>query len=569
MTAAHGQASTAPRCSEPGAGRPELERCAFAAPAHARRARSWRRPGRQALDLPAVRHPRQLLRPGRRLDPQASGKVVALAAQPRPGLHAGPAGVPPPDRSPCSRRTRAPPPAAKRSQRLPASAARSAPPKRSSPRRRAGPNRSARRLLRWSRRRRGSRLAAAGRGGRLSRSSLPAARHALSRRLRPTTPASTTSSTAGRPARRRVSTAAALAHAIAGLRRSIATRCCAPASTWPPTASRRSWSGGPPTRRRSRSRASTLRALPTGAPEAAALAALVAGEKRRPFDLARPPQLRFSLCALGAGRWQLRWSHHHAVLDGWSVATMLAEIAAGYLALLRGEPAPGAPRAQRPQITAQPQARLRRLHIALERARRSPARRRTSATGARALARPPADGGAAGRAGAPAAALAGGARLHEMVLERPATVARRCGAARGGGAGAVQERAAGGAPQGGGLSTLSGRRRRGHRPGRHHGRPEAPAATCALGLFPQHRAAARLAARQRHLAGARPAGARRRARRLFQAVAALLQGRHPRPRPGNPAPVQRRLQLRPFPPPRRGDGGERSGGDRAARLRRN
>ncbi len=88
-----------------------------------------------------------------------------------------------------------------------------------------------------------------------------------------------------------------------------------------------------------------LAALPTGV-QAAALAAHFAGERRRTFDWRRPPLLRFSLCALGAGRWQLRWSHHHAVLDGWSVATMLADLFACYRAATARIPQPAPPQAR-------------------------------------------------------------------------------------------------------------------------------------------------------------------------------------------------------------------------------
>ena len=44
------------------------------------------------------------------------------------------------------------------------------------------------------------------------------------------------------------------------------------------------------------------------------------------FDLARPPLQRMSLLALGEGRWQLVWTMHHLVTDGWSGAQLIKEV---------------------------------------------------------------------------------------------------------------------------------------------------------------------------------------------------------------------------------------------------
>uniref|UniRef100_UPI002ABDE207 amino acid adenylation domain-containing protein n=1 Tax=Paraburkholderia sp. J63 TaxID=2805434 RepID=UPI002ABDE207 len=46
----------------------------------------------------------------------------------------------------------------------------------------------------------------------------------------------------------------------------------------------------------------------------------------RGFDLATPPLQRVTLIATGEHRHHLVWTHHHAVIDGWSMAQLLAEV---------------------------------------------------------------------------------------------------------------------------------------------------------------------------------------------------------------------------------------------------
>ncbi|MFT0183220.1 non-ribosomal peptide synthase/polyketide synthase [Pseudomonas benzopyrenica] len=71
----------------------------------------------------------------------------------------------------------------------------------------------------------------------------------------------------------------------------------------------------------------------------AALADLQREERERPFDLATPPLMRLLLVRLTDERWQLVWTLHHILLDGWSSAALLAEV----LQATRGAalPAPG------------------------------------------------------------------------------------------------------------------------------------------------------------------------------------------------------------------------------------
>ena len=77
--------------------------------------------------------------------------------------------------------------------------------------------------------------------------------------------------------------------------------------------------------------------------QAAALAAWIEAEKRRPFDWAAPPLLRFHAHRRAADSFQFSVSFHHAILDGWSVASMLTELFQRYLARLGKAPAPAPP----------------------------------------------------------------------------------------------------------------------------------------------------------------------------------------------------------------------------------
>jgi amino acid adenylation domain-containing protein len=72
-------------------------------------------------------------------------------------------------------------------------------------------------------------------------------------------------------------------------------------------------------------------------------AAWIAAEKRRGFDPARLPLLRFAVHLWSEETFQLTLSFHHAILDGWSDATMLIELGIAYASLLRGEEPPLAP----------------------------------------------------------------------------------------------------------------------------------------------------------------------------------------------------------------------------------
>ena len=54
--------------------------------------------------------------------------------------------------------------------------------------------------------------------------------------------------------------------------------------------------------------------------------AVAAAERARPFELARPPLLRFAVIVVGPGRHRLVLTTHHILLDGWSIPLLLDEL---------------------------------------------------------------------------------------------------------------------------------------------------------------------------------------------------------------------------------------------------
>ncbi|HEX8087211.1 MAG TPA: amino acid adenylation domain-containing protein, partial [Blastocatellia bacterium] len=75
----------------------------------------------------------------------------------------------------------------------------------------------------------------------------------------------------------------------------------------------------------------------------AALDAWIEAEKSSRFDLTRAPLLRFYAHLRGEHSFQLTVSFHHAILDGWSLASMLTELFRVYFSLLDGELSADAP----------------------------------------------------------------------------------------------------------------------------------------------------------------------------------------------------------------------------------
>jgi hypothetical protein len=64
--------------------------------------------------------------------------------------------------------------------------------------------------------------------------------------------------------------------------------------------------------------------------------ARLAAEVARGIDLAKPPLMRFLLARCGVQRHLLAWTHHHLVLDGWSMSQVLGEVLQSHAALRSG-----------------------------------------------------------------------------------------------------------------------------------------------------------------------------------------------------------------------------------------
>jgi amino acid adenylation domain-containing protein/non-ribosomal peptide synthase protein (TIGR01720 family) len=75
--------------------------------------------------------------------------------------------------------------------------------------------------------------------------------------------------------------------------------------------------------------------LAAAAGQEAAVERLIAQDRSRPFDLARGPLMRLTLVRRGEDFWTAIWSHHHILLDGWSVGVVLSDWVAAYAALRR------------------------------------------------------------------------------------------------------------------------------------------------------------------------------------------------------------------------------------------
>ncbi len=100
-----------------------------------------------------------------------------------------------------------------------------------------------------------------------------------------------------------------------------------------------------------------ITALDSAAQEAV-LDAWSVAEKARGFAWSEPPLMRAAVHRRSATTWQFSLSLHHAILDGWSVSALLAEIFTAYLETLAGRTPPVAASAPAPF----------RDYVALERA---------------------------------------------------------------------------------------------------------------------------------------------------------------------------------------------------------
>ncbi len=69
---------------------------------------------------------------------------------------------------------------------------------------------------------------------------------------------------------------------------------------------------------------------------AARLHTWLQSERSRPFDLATAPLMRLAVIRMDDNRWCFVWTHHHALLDGWSLPLLLTEAFKFYEAFLNG-----------------------------------------------------------------------------------------------------------------------------------------------------------------------------------------------------------------------------------------
>ena len=74
-------------------------------------------------------------------------------------------------------------------------------------------------------------------------------------------------------------------------------------------------------------------------------------DRERGFEMNHGPLHRYQVLRLGESEWQLVWSFHHILLDGWCLSLVLQEVYGIYEALVRGaEAALGRPRSYRDYI---------------------------------------------------------------------------------------------------------------------------------------------------------------------------------------------------------------------------
>ncbi|GHF91130.1 non-ribosomal peptide synthetase [Kitasatospora xanthocidica] len=83
-------------------------------------------------------------------------------------------------------------------------------------------------------------------------------------------------------------------------------------------------------------RTEDLRGLPA-ADQRALVDGFLTAERRRPFDLATAPLLRYAVHVIDDHEWWLTHTECHAILDGWSHTSVVAELIALYRALRQGK----------------------------------------------------------------------------------------------------------------------------------------------------------------------------------------------------------------------------------------
>ncbi|UGA36335.1 condensation domain-containing protein [Chromobacterium haemolyticum] len=74
-------------------------------------------------------------------------------------------------------------------------------------------------------------------------------------------------------------------------------------------------------------------------PDETALECYLADDRAAGFALDAPPLMRLALLTRNGAPWRLVWTHHHALLDGWSMAVVFDEALALYRGLSQGQSA--------------------------------------------------------------------------------------------------------------------------------------------------------------------------------------------------------------------------------------
>ncbi|MDQ1558188.1 MAG: hypothetical protein QOD32_1248, partial [Pyrinomonadaceae bacterium] len=67
------------------------------------------------------------------------------------------------------------------------------------------------------------------------------------------------------------------------------------------------------------------------------LRAYLEADRRRGFDLAHAPLFRLAIFRVDTGAYRVVFTHHHVILDGWSIAVLLDEVIAAYGAYAAGD----------------------------------------------------------------------------------------------------------------------------------------------------------------------------------------------------------------------------------------
>ena len=67
-----------------------------------------------------------------------------------------------------------------------------------------------------------------------------------------------------------------------------------------------------------------------------AFEALCEKHKRQGFDMQQAPLMRMALCRMTDSEYRWVWTHHHSILDGWSVSLLLNEVFQCYMQLCKG-----------------------------------------------------------------------------------------------------------------------------------------------------------------------------------------------------------------------------------------